>query len=51
MKDWIFPFFRRNEAANYEIVGAIVDITERKRAEDKIREHETELRQMLDFAP
>src|SRR5467141_1271587 len=41
----------RDEAGNYEIVGAIVDITERKRAEDKIREQETELRQMLDFAP
>src|SRR6267378_4907256 len=41
----------RDEASNYEIVGAIVDITERKHAEDKIREQETELRQMLDFAP
>jgi len=41
----------RDEAGNYEIVGAIVDITERKRAEDKIREQETELRQMLDLAP
>src|SRR5882724_5085257 len=30
----------RDEAGNYEIVGAIVDITERKRAEDKIREQE-----------
>ncbi len=41
----------RDEAGNYEIVGAIVDITERKHAEDKIREQETELRQMLDLAP
>jgi PAS domain S-box-containing protein len=41
----------RDEAGNYEIVGAIVDITERKRAEDKIRGQETELRQMLDLAP
>src|SRR5258706_6143054 len=41
----------RDEAGNYEIVGAIVDITERKCAEDKIREQETELRQMLDLAP
>ena len=40
-----------DEASNYEIVGAIVDITERKRAEDKIREQETELRQILDLAP
>src|SRR5882724_3441585 len=41
----------RDEAGNYEIVGAIVDITERKRAEEKIRAQETELRQMLDLAP
>jgi PAS domain S-box-containing protein len=41
----------RDEAGNYEIVGAIVDITERKCALNKIREQETELRQMLDFAP
>jgi PAS domain S-box-containing protein len=31
--------------------GVITDIEDRKRAEDKIREQETELRQMLDFAP
>jgi formate hydrogenlyase transcriptional activator len=31
--------------------GTGVDIEERKRAEDKIRERETELRQVLDFAP
>ena len=30
---------------------ASTDIEDRKRAEDKIREQETELRQMLDFAP
>src|SRR5882724_5212723 len=41
----------RDEAGNDEVVGAIVDITERKRAEDKIREQETELRQVLDLAP
>jgi len=31
--------------------GVTTDIEDRKRAEDKIREHETELRQILDFAP
>src|SRR4029077_17603130 len=31
--------------------GILTDIEDRKRAEDKIREQETELRQMLDFAP
>jgi PAS domain S-box-containing protein len=31
--------------------AAGIDIEDRKRAEDKIREQETELRQMLDFAP
>jgi len=31
--------------------GVLTDIEDRKRAEDKIREQERELRQMLDFAP
>ena len=31
--------------------GVLTDIEDRKRAEDRIREQETELRQMLDFAP
>jgi formate hydrogenlyase transcriptional activator len=31
--------------------GVLTDIEDRKRAEDTIREQETELRQMLDFAP
>jgi PAS domain S-box-containing protein len=31
--------------------GTVQDITDRKRAEDKIREQETELRQILDFTP
>jgi formate hydrogenlyase transcriptional activator len=31
--------------------GVVTDIEDRKRAEDKIREKETELRQMLDFTP
>jgi formate hydrogenlyase transcriptional activator len=34
-----------------QFVGSSMDITERKRAENKIREQEMELRQMLDFAP
>jgi PAS domain S-box-containing protein len=34
-----------------ELVGTVIDITERKRAEDKIREQERELRQILDLAP
>ena len=32
-------------------VGTVQDITERKRAEEKIRQQEMELRQVLDFAP
>ena len=34
-----------------EIVGTVIDVTERKRAEEKIREQEMEFQQMLDFAP
>jgi len=34
-----------------EIVGTVIDITDRKRAEEKIREQETGLRQILDLAP
>ena len=34
-----------------QFVGSSMDITERKEAEDKIREQETELRQMLDLTP
>jgi PAS domain S-box-containing protein len=34
-----------------EFVGTVIDITEQKRAEEKIREQEIELRQMLDLAP
>jgi PAS domain S-box-containing protein len=35
----------------WQMFGTAQDITDRKRVEDKIREKETELRQMLDFTP
>jgi formate hydrogenlyase transcriptional activator len=34
-----------------EYTGTVIDITERKKAEEKIRQQEMELRQMLDLAP
>jgi PAS domain S-box-containing protein len=34
-----------------EFIGTVMDITERKRAEDRIREQEVELRRILDAAP
>jgi len=34
-----------------EFVGTVIDVTERKAAEEKIREQEMELRQMLDLSP
>ncbi len=34
-----------------EFVGTVIDITERKRAEEELRRSEMELRQMLDFTP
>jgi PAS domain S-box-containing protein len=34
-----------------EMIGTVIDITERKRAEEKIREQEIEFQQILDFAP
>jgi len=41
----------RDEAGNEEVVGAIMDITERKAAEERIRRQEAEFRQILDLAP
>jgi PAS domain S-box-containing protein len=35
----------------FEFVGAVTDVTAAKQAEDKIRQSEQELRQILDFAP
>jgi PAS domain S-box-containing protein len=34
-----------------EFVGTVIDVTERKRAEEELRRNEAELRQMLDFTP
>src|SRR6201988_5253356 len=41
----------KDKAGNLEFVGAVMDITERKAAEERICGQEAELRQMLDFAP
>jgi PAS domain S-box-containing protein len=41
----------KDKAGNFEFVGAVTDITERKAAEERIRRQEAELQQMLDFAP
>ena len=40
-----------NSSGKVEVVGAVTDITERKIAEEAIRRHEAELRQILDLAP
>jgi len=40
-----------DSSGNIEVVGAVTDITERKTAEEMIREQEVALRQMLDFTP
>jgi PAS domain S-box-containing protein len=41
----------REASGNREFVGSVTDITASKRAEEKIREQEIELRQMLDSTP
>jgi PAS domain S-box-containing protein len=41
----------KDKAGNLEFVGAVMDITERKAAEERIRRQEAELRQILDLAP
>ncbi len=38
-------------SGNLEYLGAVTDVTAAKQAEDKIRQSEIELRQILDFAP
>ena len=38
-------------SGNREFVGAVTDITQRKTAEEKIREQEAELRQIVDLVP
>ena len=40
-----------DEGRRSEFVGAVTDITNHRRAEEKIREQETELRQILDLTP
>ena len=41
----------QDASGNREFVGAVTDITERKTAEEKIREQEAEFRQIVDLAP
>jgi formate hydrogenlyase transcriptional activator len=41
----------RDGDGNEESVGAIMDITERKEAEQKLKQQEAELRQVVDLAP
>jgi formate hydrogenlyase transcriptional activator len=44
------PVFNSNGGL-VEVVGTAIDVTERKRAEEKIQQSEKELRQLLDFTP
>ena len=41
----------RDESGGIEFVGAVMDVTAAKLAEDRVREQEIELRQVLDLAP
>jgi PAS domain S-box-containing protein len=41
----------QNASGHREFIGAVTDITERKTAEERIREQEAERLQMLDFTP
>jgi formate hydrogenlyase transcriptional activator len=41
----------RDESGGIEFVGAVTDITAARQAEDKIRQSEMELRQLLDLSP
>jgi PAS domain S-box-containing protein len=41
----------RDLSGNIEFVGALTDVSERRQAEDKSREQEAEIRQILDLAP
>jgi PAS domain S-box-containing protein len=42
---------QENAPGELEFVGAVTDITAAKKAEEKIRQSESEFRQILDFAP
>ncbi|MCU1259554.1 MAG: hypothetical protein JWO80_2439, partial [Bryobacterales bacterium] len=41
----------KTPSCHLEFIGAVTDVTAAKQAEDKIRQSEVELRQILDFAP
>ncbi len=41
----------RDEGGNVEFVGAVMDVTEAKRAEERLRQDELELRQLVDAIP
>jgi len=41
----------KTSSGNLEFVGAVTDVTAAKHAEEKVRQSEMELRQLMDFAP
>jgi PAS domain S-box-containing protein len=41
----------QDASGNYEFVGAVTDVTEHEHVEEKIREREAEIRQVLNFTP